>query len=83
MMEERPLSKMEACLGLSLLAGLLAVLVGVYVYRYDQPPPVVPLDPQWSSAQSAAAATPLASETSDRPEWLSPQNLPLPQAVVR
>ncbi len=83
MMEERRLSKVEACLGLGLLAGLLVALVGVYVYRYDQPPPIAPVDPHWTSAQPAAAASPPVEQTSGRPEWLSPLNQPLPQAVVR
>jgi len=83
MMEERRLSKVEACLGLGLLAGLLAVLVGAYVYRYDQPPPVTPVDPHWTSAQPAAAVRSPVEQNSDRPEWLSPLNQPLSQAVVR
>jgi hypothetical protein len=80
MTEERRLSKVEACLGLSLLAGLLVVLVGVYVYRCDQRPPITPPDPHWSSGQPAAAVSSAISHVSDRPEWLSPQNQP--QAVM-
>jgi hypothetical protein len=83
MTEERRLGKVEACFGLGLLAVLLAALVGAYVYRYDQPPPITPLDPHWTSTQPAAEPGPPVGQTSDRPDWLSPQNQSLPQAVVR
>ncbi len=83
MTEERCLSKTEACLGLTLLAGLLVALVGVYVYRCDQSPSIAPLDPHWTTAQPAAATSLPIGQTSDRPEWLSPQKQPLPPTVVR
>jgi hypothetical protein len=79
MTDERSLSKIEACFGLGLLASLLAALVGAYVYRYDQPPPIAPPDPHWTLAQPAAAA----SSPVEQPQWLSLQDQPLPQAVAR
>ena len=77
MKEERRLGKLEATLGLTLIAGLLVVLVGVYVYRLDEPPPVTPPDPNWVSSQPAAPANTTqqqtVEQTSYRPVWLTPQ----------
>jgi len=83
MTEERHLSKVEASLGLTLLAGLLAVLVGVYVYRFDQPTSAAPRDPHRVSAQPAAAASSPVEQTAYRPEWLAPHDQGPPQPFVR
>ena len=72
MIEERRLSKIEASLGLSLIAGLLVALGGAYVYQLDEPPPVTPPDPNWVSATPIAPASTAVEQTASRPEWLPP-----------
>jgi hypothetical protein len=72
-MEERRLGKLEATLGLSLLAALLIALGGAYIYQLDAPVPIVPPDPNWRSAQTVPAPTSPVQQTAYRPEWLSSQ----------
>ena len=75
MSEERRLSKTEASLGLSLIAGLLVALGFAYVYQLDTPPPV---DAARSELGLGTAAMPPAKtaveRTAYRPEWLSSQS---------
>lgn len=82
MIEERRLSKTEAGLGLSLIAGLLVALGVAYVYQLDSPPPVTPPDPNWVSAQPAPVTT-AVEQTAYRPEWLPARSDNPPQTFAR
>jgi hypothetical protein len=70
MNDERDLSKTEACLGLTLIAGLLVTLVGVYVYRLDAPTPVTTPDPNWVTARPNLPSPAPVQQTAYRPQWL-------------
>lgn len=81
-MEQRALGKLEASLGLSLIAALLVVLGGVYVHQLDEPAPVAPPRPSQPSAHAVAPAGTAVEPTAYRPEWLPPQGEP-PQPSIR
>jgi hypothetical protein len=72
--EERPLGKLEATLGLSLLAALVVALGWAYVYQLDAPVPATPTDPNWVSAQTIPRNDTAIEQTAYRPEWLSSQD---------
>lgn len=80
-MEERALGKLEASLGLSLLAALLVGLVSAYVYQLDAPVPITQPDPNWRSAQVEPMSHTAVEQTSYRPEWLSSESDAPPSAV--
>lgn len=73
-MEERSLGKLEATLGLSLLAALLVGLIWAYVFQLDTPVPVTPPDPNWMSAQIEPAPDTALKQMAYRPEWLSSES---------
>lgn len=81
-MEERALGKLEASLGLSLIAALLVGLVWAYVFQLDAPVPVTQPDPNWRSAQVEPVPDAAVKQTAYRPEWLSSES-DEPQQLVR
>jgi hypothetical protein len=83
MSEERRLSKMEASLGLTLIAGLLAALGFAYVHQLDTPPPATLPDPNWVSAQATPPAKTAVERTAYRPEWLPSQTDEPKPAFIR
>lgn len=72
-MEERRLGKMEATLGVSLLAVLLVALGWAYVHQLDAPVPAAQPDPNWVSVPPRPSTDTTVRQTADRPEWLSTQ----------
>jgi hypothetical protein len=73
-MEERPLGKLEATLGLSLLTALVVALGWAYVYQLDAPVAATPPDPDWVSAQTIPRSDTAVEQTAYHPEWLSSQD---------
>ena len=74
MIEERRLSKTEARLGLSLIAGLLVALGCVVVDRLRDAPTATHAGTEALAAQPAEPTAAAVQQTSYRPEWLPPQD---------
>ncbi len=72
MSKERNFSRTEACLGLTLLAGLLATLLGVYLLRFEEPTPVTPPELNWAASRPIDPPSEPIQQTAYRPQWLAP-----------
>jgi len=80
-MDKHALGKLEASLGLSLLAALLVGLVWAYIHQLDAPVPITQPDPNWRSAQVEPVPDTSVRQISYRPEWLSSESDSPPSTV--